>query len=393
MNPALAHIHDVLHAIKNDVKMKIIGQDALIEKLLITVFAGGHALLEWVPGLGKTKTIRTLASVLSLETKRISFTPDLLPSDLTWNEIYRVKEWKFEVRKWPIFTNILLADEINRTPPKVQSALLEAMEEKQVTIGEKTLDLPLPFIVFATQNPLEHEGTYPLPEAQLDRFLMKIVLDYPTRDDERQIFIQETGWLSSYSKDQTQWWKSVPMGAWGEGTVWTVMKNSTTISEASTEWVWLPTNSFGTFGNKSTGNIQLWKEKDKKWQEKINTEDFLEIIDYIASNIRVDEKIYEYVSDLLGELRKLTRTNITSKNNENFPLLSYWPSTRAGLALIRAGRVRALLDGRDYMLPDDVKSLAHDILDHRIGLSYESMSEWITTFSVTVKVLENVKVV
>lgn len=329
MNPALSHIRDILIGFRNEVKSDIIGQDELIDKLLITVFSGWHALLEWVPWLGKTKTIRTLAQVLGLETKRISFTPDLLPSDLTGNEIYRVKEWKFEVRKWPIFTGILLADEINRTPPKVQSALLEAMEEKQVTIGEKTLDLPLPFIVFATQNPLEHEGTYPLPEAQLDRFLMKIVLDYPSRQNEKHIFIQETG--------------------------------------------------------------EQVKSSDKK--QNINKEDILEMIEYIAKNIRVDDKIYEYVGDLLSELRKLTKITIEWKRDESFALLSYWPSTRAGLALIRAGRIHALLDNRDYMLPDDVKSLAHDILDHRIWLSYEAQSEWVSTWSVTAKVLENVKVV
>jgi MoxR-like ATPase len=383
MNPALSHIHDILLGIKNDVKTEIIGQDTLIEKLLITVFSGGHALLEWVPGLGKTKTIRTLAQVLMMDTKRISFTPDLLPSDLTGNEIYRVKEWKFEVRKWPVFTNILLADEINRTPPKVQSALLEAMEEKQITIGEKTLDLPLPFIVFATQNPLEHEGTYPLPEAQLDRFLMKIVLDYPSRSDEREIFIQETWgkifnrWHTPNGESEGDKLSESDDKQWNR---WAKANEFLSPSEPFVSFqLWKEMDNFGTFGNKST-------------EKKINKEDILEMIDYIAKSIRVDEKIYEYVSDLLGELRKLTRTNMTSKNNENFPLLSYWPSTRAGLALIRAGRVHALLDGRDYMLPDDVKSLAHDILDHRIGLSYEAMSEWITTYSVTAKVLENVKV-
>ena len=169
MNPALTHIHDTLHAIKSGIQKEIIGQDALIDKLIITFFAGGHALLEWVPGLGKTKTIRTFARVLGLDTGRVSFTPDLLPSDLTGSEIYRQGKGTFEVRKGPIFTSILLADEINRTPPKVQSALLEAMEEKKVTIGDKTLDLPSPFVVFATQNPLEHEGTYPLPEAHRPR--------------------------------------------------------------------------------------------------------------------------------------------------------------------------------------------------------------------------------
>ncbi|MBX9808816.1 AAA family ATPase, partial [Candidatus Gracilibacteria bacterium] len=203
MNPALTHIHETLNAIRNQINKDIIGQNELIEKLIITFFAGGHALLEGVPGLGKTKTIRTFAKVLGLDTGRISFTPDLLPSDLTGSEIYKSAKSTFEIRKGPIFTNILLADEINRTPPKVQSALLEAMEEKKVTIGDKTLELPSPFVVFATQNPLEHEGTYPLPEAQLDRFLMKINLDYPHSEDEKKIFKQECEGIKNNIKNDT----------------------------------------------------------------------------------------------------------------------------------------------------------------------------------------------
>jgi MoxR-like ATPase len=325
MNPALTHIHDTLASIKADIQADIIGQDSMIDRLIITFFAGWHALLEWVPGLGKTKTIRTFAKVLGLDTGRVSFTPDLLPSDLTGNEIYRSAKWTFEIRKGPIFTNILLADEINRTPPKVQSALLEAMEEKKVTIGDTTLDLPSPFVVFATQNPLEHEGTYPLPEAQLDRFLMKIVLEYPNTEDEKRIFKQEC-----------------------------------------------TTNTPVT---KKTPN-----KEEKKW-----TEDLIEMIDYIAKTVQVDEKIYTYISDIISATRKLAINTIT-------PVLSYGASTRAGLALIRAGRVRAVMAGRDYMLPEDVKSLAHEILDHRIGLSYESMSEWVTAYSITEKILDSVQI-
>lgn len=305
----------------------------MIDKLIITFFAGGHALLEWVPGLGKTRTIRTFARVLGLDTGRVSFTPDLLPSDLTGNEIYRQQKGEFTIRKGPIFTHILLADEINRTPPKVQSALLEAMEEKKVTIGDKTLDLPLPFVVFATQNPLEHEGTYPLPEAQLDRFMMRIVLQYPSPEDEKRIFMQETTGTPP------------PIGEAGRGTPHT------------------PSDS----------------------PEKLDTSDLLEMISYIEKSVRVDEKIYDYIWDIIGATRKLATTSTP-------PILSYGASTRAGLALIRAGRVRAVLCGRDYMLPEDIKSLAHDILDHRIGLSYESMSEWITPYSVTEKILDSVRI-
>ena len=367
MNPALTHIHDTLATIKSEIQMEIIGQDAMIDRLIITFFAGGHALLEGVPGLGKTKTIRTFARVLGLDTGRVSFTPDLLPSDLTGNEIYRATKGTFEIRKWPIFTNILLADEINRTPPKVQSALLEAMEEKKVTIWDKTLELPSPFVVFATQNPLEHEGTYPLPEAQLDRFLMKIVLTYPSPEDEKRIFMQETG------------------------------SNSTDPIATEDQWATPKKNT-----KKST-------------TEKIKIDDLLEMIDYITKSVRVDTKIYDYVSDIIWATRKLTKSeknpphsikipltpfikgepnseSIYQGGNGNFPILSYGASTRAWLALIRAGRVRAVMAGRDYMLPEDVKSLAHEILDHRIGLSYESASEWITTYSVNEKILDSVRI-
>lgn len=352
MNPALAHIHDTLHTIKAEVEREIIGQEVLVEKLIITIFSGGHALLEGVPGLGKTKTIRTLAKVLWLDTKRISFTPDLLPSDLTGNEIYRPQKGEFSVRKGPIFTQILLADEINRTPPKVQSALLESMEEKKVTIGEKTFDLPAPFFVFATQNPLEHEGTYPLPEAQLDRFLMRIILDYPKIEDEKRIFMQETRANLSVSEEES-------------------------LSESP------------------KGFSAIAKDEKKMEVISISETDFLEMTDYIADHIHVDGKIYNYISDILTATRKLTKwwQNISTPPSHNPAIpLSYGASTRAGLALIRAGRVRALMAGRDYMMPEDVKYLAHDILDHRIGLSYEAVSEGFTTYQVTEQILGNVRV-
>ncbi len=343
MNPALTHIHDTLQSIKTDIKNEIIGQDDLIDKMIITFFAGGHALLEWVPGLGKTRTIRTFASVLGLDTGRVSFTPDLLPSDLTGNEIYRQQSGKFEIRKWPIFTSILLADEINRTPPKVQSALLEAMEEKKVTIGDKTLDLPSPFVVFATQNPLEHEGTYPLPEAQLDRFLMRIILDYPSLSDEKQILMHET-WNNTNIDTHTDTLKSS-----------TVRLSSVSIT---------PT-------------------------------DIIEMIDYIGQNIRVDERIYDYVESLLVATRKLTKIEQVQSNpmqSSKTPILSYGASTRAGLALIKAAKVRAVMMDRDYVLPEDIKSLAHDIIDHRIGLSYEAMGTGITAYSVTAQILDSVAI-
>ncbi|MBP6981640.1 MoxR family ATPase [Candidatus Gracilibacteria bacterium] len=325
MNSALTHIQSTILSMKSDIQKEVIGQEKLIDKLLITFFSGGHALIEGVPGLGKTKAVNTMARVLGYTFKRISFTPDLLPSDLTGNEIFRPQTGKFETRKGPIFTNILLADEINRTPPKVQSALLEAMEERQVTIGEETLSLPTPFFVIATQNSLEHEGTYPLPEAQLDRFTLKILLSYPTAEDEKKIFL-----------------------------------------------------------GSSQGNIQ---EKSEKSENVLSTSDFLEMIDYMSKNIRVDEKIYDYISEILIATRKLA---IDSKTQES--KLSYGASTRAGLALVRTSRVRALMCDRDYVLPEDIKYLAHDVLRHRVGLSYTSMSEGIRTDEVISEILENVQI-
>jgi MoxR-like ATPase len=359
LNPALTHIHDTLIQIKQEIQKEIIGQDSLIEKLIITFFAWGHALLEGVPGLGKTKTIRTFASVLGLTSGRVSFTPDLLPSDLTGNEIYRQQTGKFEIRKWPIFTSILLADEINRTPPKVQSALLEAMEEKKVTLWDKTLDLPSPFVVFATQNPLEHEGTYPLPEAQLDRFLMRIMLQYPSQMDEKRILIQETSGV---------------LPSWGTKDL---------LQEAR----WADSS---------------WRQNDRVKLE-LTPSDLLEMIDYIEKSVRVDEKIYDYVWSLLTATRKLTMQNPPSPlwqggikhllpTSSDLPPLSYGASTRAGLALVRAARVRAVMMDRDYVLPEDIKSLAHDIIDHRIGLSYEAMGTGITTYGITEQILDSVQI-
>ncbi len=321
MNPALTHIHDTLRQLRSDLEKNIIGQTTLLDQLLITLFAGGHALIEGVPGLGKTKMIKTLASILGYDCKRISFTPDLLPSDLTGNEIYRPKEAKFEIRKGPIFTSILLADEINRTPPKVQSALLEAMEERQVTIGNETLELPKPFFVIATQNPLEHEGTYPLPEAELDRFLMKIIIEYPSAQDEKKIIEQ-----SSH------------------------LRNSSI--ETST---------------------------------KITPEELIEMQSYIAENIRIDPKIYDYISALL----EATRNRNTQSQN---PELEYGASTRGGIALIRCARIAALLDGRDFVMPEDIKSLVLPILRHRIGLTYEALADGKTADTILVRILESVKV-
>jgi MoxR-like ATPase len=332
MNPELTATREMILAIESDLGNTILGQSRLIRILMIVLFAWGHILIEWVPWLGKTKTIRTLASILGLDTKRISFTPDLLPSDLTGTEIYRPQKGEFSIRKWPIFTNILIADEINRTPPKVQSALLEAMEERCVTIGDTSLPLPDPFFTFATQNPLEHEGTYPLPEAQLDRFILRIIIGYPDPKEEGNIL-----------RDQTK---------------------------------------LGT---------------PKIHPHPLTAKDILDIQNFIAENIRIDDKIYEYITAILQESRRLCTETIKVDFGKNpsgihIPPLSYGASTRAGLAFIKATKVRALLEGRDFVMPEDIKHLAHDILDHRMGLSYEAISENISVYDVTEKILNTVRI-
>ncbi len=350
MNPHLSSTRDILLSIESAMQMTIIWQDDLIRWLIIALFARGHVLIEWVPGLGKTKAVKTLASVLGYDFKRVSFTPDLLPSDITWHEMYRKETGKFEVRKWPIFTNILLADEINRTPPKVQSALLEAMEEHQVTIGEKSLELPKPFFVIATENPLEHEGTYPLPEAELDRFLMKIIIDYPKKEDEKTI----------------------------------LMQSSLSFSE-----------------RESLGKRSSLREDDKKIGI-LSADECIEIASYIQENIKVDEKIYDYISDILEMTRTRKKDSPPylfeggkqepSKQENIQNALSYGASTRAGLALVRGARVRALLEWRDYVTPEDIKSLAPMILRHRIGLSYEAMAKKISPDMVIGEILSSVRV-
>jgi len=252
------------------------------------------------------------------------------------------------------------------------------MEEKKVTIGDKTLDLPSPFVVFATQNPLEHEGTYPLPEAQLDRFLMRIILTYPSPEDEKRIFIQETSSHHSEKVNSSEMRREATLGCEGRIQVPETTKN-------------------GSFVPQDDGKKEI-----------LNPTDLLEMMTYIAKSVRVDTKIYEYVSAIISATRRLAGTEQNPPNPpgsspgqtlsqggtrlSNTLPLSYGASTRAGLALIRAGRVRAIMMGRDYMIPEDVKSLAHEILDHRVGLSYESASDGMTTYGVTEQILDNVRV-
>lgn len=332
MNGELNTAREIILEIEAHLIERIIGQNDLIRKLMIGVFAWGHILIEWVPGLGKTKTIRTLAELLGLDTKRVSFTPDLLPSDLTGTEIYRPQKWEFSIRKGPIFTNILIADEINRTPPKVQSALLEAMEEKSVTLWDTTFPLPVPFFTFATQNPLEHEGTYPLPEAQLDRFMLRVIIDYPDPVSE-SVILQQIG------KPR-----------------------------------------------------ELTEQK-----HHITGTDIIDIQEFLEKNIRVDEKIYEYITRILSESRRLCHESMkidfwTDPSWIYVVPLSYGASTRAGIAFLKTAKICAFLAWRDYVLPEDIKYLAHEILDHRLGLSYAAQSEWIRIHEITTKILNTVKI-
>lgn len=290
--------------VKDQMHQVIVGQDELIDSLLLAVIARGHVLVEWVPGLAKTLAIETLAKVTDLESSRVQFTPDLLPSDLTGAQIYDQKSWDFVTKKWPIFANFVLADEINRAPSKVQSALLEAMAEGHVTIGDHSYDLPKPFIVMATQNPLEQEWTYNLPEAQLDRFLMHVTLDYPTADQEILIMQRMT------------------------------------------------TGSFPTV----TPVLSFQDIQDAQ---------------HHSDQVTVTTPLYQYVSDLVTMSRYPTDEKLRS-------MIQVGLSPRASIGLIQLAKAKAMLAGRTYVIPDDVKAVAHRIMRHRIILSYEALSQWVT---------------
>ncbi len=310
----------VIERVRDEIGKVIVGQDDMIDGLLMGIIASGHVLLEGVPGLAKTLAVKTMANVLDTDFKRIQFTPDLLPADLIGTMIYRQQTGEFIPRKGPVFTNIVLADEINRAPAKVQSALLEAMQEKQVTIGTSTFILPKPFFVLATQNPIEQEGTYPLPEAQLDRFLMKLKVDYPSNKEELAILRR--------------------MGL-----------NSTT-----------------------SVNPILSKET-------------IEDLRKIADSIMVDDKIEEYIVSIISASRE---KNKLEKNYAKF--IEFGASTRATLALYRCSKIKAMFEGRTFVIPDDIKAVVYNVLRHRIILSYEAESEDKSADDVIRYLLKDVKV-
>ena len=309
--------------IKSEVHKKIIWQDKLIDSILIWLFWKWHILIEWVPGLAKTMTVDTIAKATDLDFKRIQFTPDLLPSDLIWTEIYNPKTWEFTIKKWPIFTNIVLADEINRSPSKVQSALLEAMAEKQVTIWNKTFKLEEPFIVLATQNPVEQTWTYNLPEAQLDRFMMKVDVDYADKDTEKEI----------YKKLNTDFY-------------------------------------------------------DVEIKKVINKEDIFRIWD-LLKQIYVSDNIYDYVARIIDATRNPSKYWLEDLTK----YIQYGISPRWGISLINAAKVVALMNGRDFVLPEDVKQVAYDVLNHRLVLTYEAIADEVFPASIIDKIIENMIIV
>ncbi len=307
-----AKTSSVLENIKSEISKVIVGQDRIIERLLLGLICNQHILLEGVPGLAKTLLVSTLSKVIQADSGRIQFTPDLLPADLTGTLIYNPSESSFYSRKGPVFTNILLADEINRAPAKVQSALLEAMQERQVTIGDESFPLDDLFMVLATQNPVEQEGTYPLPEAQVDRFMMKLLVSYPEKDEELQI-------IRSHSRKS-----KVP--------------EVTAVCQAA-------------------DILKLRRE---------------------AEDVFIDARIEEYIVDIIQESRK---------ENE---YIQFGASPRASIFLCQAARGLALLRGRNYVKPQDIREIAPDILRHRIIISYEAEAEGITPDDLIQRILSNV---
>jgi MoxR-like ATPase len=300
----------------------IVGQKYMIDRLLIGLLADGHVLLEGVPGLAKTLAINTLAKAVQVDFSRIQFTPDLLPADLVGTMIYNQKKEEFIVRQGPIFSNFILADEINRAPAKVQSALLEAMQERQVTIGDHTFPLPNPFLVLATQNPIEQEGTYPLPEAQVDRFMLKVVIGYPNKEDEKRIIR----------------------------------------------------------ANISPGGMP-------KPEAIIKPEDIVKARK-VVREVYMDEKIEQYIIDIVFATRFPEQHKLSQYKN----LISYGASPRASINLALASKAYAFLKHRGYVIPEDVRAVCHDVLRHRIGLTYEAEAENMTTEAIITDILNAVEV-
>lgn len=321
LNDLVASKSDFINMIQRGMDQTIVGQKHLIDSLLIALLSNGHVLLEGVPGLAKTLAIKTLAQVIDAKYSRIQFTPDLLPADVTGTMAYSVKSEQFQVKKGPVFANFVLADEINRAPAKVQSALLEAMQERQVTIGDNTFPLDEPFLVMATQNPIEQEGTYPLPEAQVDRFLLKVVIGYPTKEEEKLIIRQ---------------------------------------------------------------NIT---NERKEVRPLLRPQEIIEV-QKVCEKIYIDEKIERYIVDIVFA----TRFPADYGLNDLVSIIDFGASPRASISLARAARSYAFLRGRGYVVPEDVRAVAHDVMRHRLGLTYEAEANNITADDVISEILDKVEV-
>lgn len=321
LNDLVASKSSFVNLVTQGMNQTIVGQKHLVDSLLIALLSNGHVLLEGVPGLAKTLAIKTLAQIIDAKYSRIQFTPDLLPADVVGTMVYSVQKEQFQVKKGPVFANFVLADEINRAPAKVQSALLEAMQERQVTIGDNTFKLDTPFLVMATQNPIEQEGTYPLPEAQVDRFLLKVVIGYPSKEEEKTIVRQN-------------------------------------------------------ISNKKTVVNALLKPE--------------EILDVqkIVEQIYLDEKIERYIVDIVFA----TRFPADYGLNDLTSIISFGASPRASISLARASRAYAFLRQRGYVIPEDVRAVCHDVLRHRIGLTYEAEANNITTDEIISEILDKVEV-
>lgn len=316
-------IKTIVENYRAEAAKRLVGQEALVNDILMAFIAGGHVLVEGVPGLAKTLAVKTVAEILGLDFKRIQFTPDLLPADVTGTLIYEQSKGTFSVRKGPVFANVILADEINRAPAKVQSAMLEAMEEHQVTIGEETYALPEPFFVLATQNPVEQEGTYNLPEAELDRFVMKLLVQYPSAENEREII-------------------------------------------------------------KTCGNAPSVPVK------KIISAADVKTIRGAVEKVTVDEKLIDYIVSILN----VTRPSEDQKHDTHdiTHYINFGASPRAGIAMLNCAKVHAVFEGRDYVIPEDVKAVANNVLRHRLVLSYEAAADNVTADEIISRILDYIPV-
>ncbi len=321
LNREIENCNEKLRNLRTEVGNIVVGQRYMLDRLLLALIADGHVLLEGLPGLAKTTAVKAVAEAIQTNFARVSFTPDLLPADLLGTEIYRPASGEFQVKQGPVFTNLLLADEINRAPAKVQSALLEAMQERQVTIGDQTYQLPQPFLVLATQNPIEQEGTYPLPEAQVDRFMLKLKVGYPTRDEEKEIM-----------RRMTQ-------------------------------------------GERHSIRPVITPEDIVRARET-------------ASKVFVDPKVEEYIVDIVNATREPSLYKMDGLSK----LIQVGASPRATIYLLQATRVHALLNGRGYVTPQDVKTIGPDILRHRVLLTYEAEARELTSDDIVQEIFNTVDV-